>query len=281
MEGLVSGLAMLSRFLLELEGEGHSAATIRTYRCVLGRWQGSGMGAVEFLASLSLSLSSRRYYGRVLKHYFSWAKRRGIIQENPLEGLCFRAPPSKPICPLTALEVSRLLAACHEPREAAAVLVLYDCGLRASEFLHLAWRDVDIEAFTLRVNGKGDRQRLVGISPKALGALLECPTLFAGVTIQSLERMMRRLGDRAGVAEVRPHRLRHTFAHNWLANGGDIGDLRVLLGHQGWGQTSQYASYFEAERAVLAHRRFSPAARLESNRPSSTSTTGPGAGVLL
>ena len=269
MENTLSA-SMFPRFALELDSQGRSAGTIKVYRYVIARYEATNStDPMAYLAGLR-SRAMRAYHGIVLRRYFAWCMERGYLARNPLDGLSFRPPAPDPPRPFTRAEIECLLSACHTGRERAVVLTLYDTGVRASELCGLRQVDV-LEGGVLRVMGKGRKVRMVAASKVTLAALraVRSPNglVLGGLTYRGMYDLLARLGERAGVAEVRPHRFRHSFAHAFLAAGGDIGDLRVLLGHSSFAMTMRYCAFYEAERAVAAGQRFSPVARLENVPP--------------
>jgi site-specific recombinase XerD len=159
---------------------------------------------------------------------------------------------------LTESEINLLLAACHYPRQAAILHLLYDTGLRAREVAHLRLQDFDKANGVLYVRyGKGGKHRVV---PYGLAVtevlktyfLIEKPTdwLFEGSTkgepasVKSIQYAVREAHKRAPIRKaVHPHTLRHTFAVHYLNNGGSIVRLQQLLGHSELGSTLIYLKY--------------------------------------
>lgn len=195
--------------------------------------------------------------------------------------------------PLTEEEVRRLLDGCEAMRawdrrnnrhtngarptalrDVAMVMVLLDTGLRASELCDARLADYDRKQGRLIVeHGKGDKQRAVFLGTAAQRALWRylasredvqaTDPLFATDTGHALERVglqkiLRRAGERAGVANVAPHRLRHTFAINFLRNGGNLFALQAMLGHSSLEMVRRYARLAEVDLAA-AQRKASPA----------------------
>lgn len=148
-------------------------------------------------------------------------------------------------------------------RDRAIVLVLVDCGLRASELCALTVGDYDSKRGRLHVrHGKNDKARFVVIGARSQKAVWRYLTarpdagpadpLFATRSNLHLERtglrqLLARTGNRAGVASVHPHRFRHTFAINFLRNGGNVLTLRELLGHESLTMVQRYARIVDAD----------------------------------
>ena len=202
---------------------------------------------------------------------------------------------TKPVDPISQEVIEQLLKACdaletryrhNKPyrsrpvdakRNKAILLVLVDTGVRASELCDMNVRDVDFELNRIFVTGKGDKSRYVylgRVSRHALWKYLverfpnaEPPPgepLFVGkgkfhrLTRNGVRLLVGRLGKQIGVDGLHPHRFRHTFAIQFLRNGGNIFELQQLLGHSSLDMVKNYIrlAQTDLEEAV---RRSSPA----------------------
>ena len=163
-------------------------------------------------------------------------------------------------------------------RDTALFLLLYGCGLRIGEALSLTCGDIP-KGDTLRVLGKGQKERIVPVLPvvhEALAAYRKlCPfspdldaPLFAGKRGKVLnpgvvQRQVRRLRAMLGLAETAtPHALRHSFATHLLARGGDLRTIQELLGHASLSTTQRYTAV-DATRLSKVYDAAHPRARTQ------------------
>lgn len=157
----------------------------------------------------------------------------------------------------------------EERWDAALIRLLWDSGPRLAEVTGLRLEDVDLAgrvAFVAR--GKGGRPRVVPFCVKTAKALdryvrarrrhssAELPQLWLGkkgaVTPSGVRQIVKLRGQAAGIDGLYPHRLRHQFAHEWLAAGGEEGDLMRLAGWSSRAMLSRYGTARATKRAVLA-----------------------------
>ena len=197
-----------------------------------------------------------------LRALFAWAERRGDITASPFRTaeVRIRLPKRLPRC-LTAVELRRLFTGRREapPPIALAVLLLFTTGMRVAELTALRVGDIDLERRTLRVRGKGNRERQVFLtSSEVVGELRAflkdhglhraSPTtpllrteVGSRMSTDRVRRGLRRLAERAGLTRrITPHMLRHSAATSLLEAGIDIRFVQRLLGHRSISTTEIY-----------------------------------------
>ncbi|MFO7838685.1 MAG: tyrosine recombinase XerC [Desulfosalsimonadaceae bacterium] len=201
-----------------------------------------------------------------IRSFFSFLEKHGVIRQNPAETvLTPKQEKPVPSC-LTVDEVFRLLdsidtATLMGKRNRAILEVLYSTGIRVSELVGLDAADVDFSTKTLRVLGKGNKERVVPIGQKALDAIedyrrsLQAKNKIVAASGGALflnknkgrlrSRSVARMLDKAAVAAglsvpVSPHALRHSFATHMLDAGLDLRLVQELLGHRQLSTTQKY-----------------------------------------
>lgn len=211
---------------------------------------------------LKLSSISRKL--SVLKSFFGWLIEEEIIQKDPTRKV--KPPRKEKRLPkaLTVEELEMIREACKTPRERALVEVLYATGGRLSEIQGLNRRDIDWQNKSAKVIGKGDKEREVYFSWKALYHLKKylnsrndaVPALFVTqrqpvrrLSKRGIQREIKIIAERAGIQKnVHPHVFRHTFATLTLNNGADLVAVQSLLGHSDPGTTQVYAQLTDSRR---------------------------------
>ena len=237
-----------------------------------------GPGAVDrrtlrrYLAYLTTRGYAKRTVARkasALRRYFSWCRRTGVLGDRPHRPAC-RAPPGEAGCPgCCATTSSKVLLDqpgarvdddpphVRLPRRRGA-RVLYGSGLRVAELCGLRLDDLDLVGRSVRVWGKGSKQRVVPLSAPAV----EATRAVARAAVErghGHRREPRRRGvpQPAGPAAptprraaaprppgrrppTHPHALRHTFATHLLDGGADLRAVQEMLGHADLATTQHY-----------------------------------------
>ena len=221
---------------------------------------------------------------RSLRALWSWLEREDEITVNPFKKMSEPSTPHVPVPVIESKDLKALLDACdgkgfEERRDTAILRLFIDTGIRLGEMTGLTVDAVDLDRLNVvHVTGKGDRGRAVPVGPKtaeALGRYLrvrrkhpaaDSPALWLGrngrLSHSGITQLLKRRSAEAGVEGIHPHRFRHTFAHQWLAEGGQEGDLINIAGWQSDAMLRRYGASAAAERAQEAHRTFSPGERL-------------------
>ncbi|MGC9490625.1 MAG: tyrosine-type recombinase/integrase [Thermovirgaceae bacterium] len=192
-----------------------------------------------------------------IKGWLSYLKERGEIDSDPAAGVRGPRLPGKLPRAMTSEEVNRLIeegpSGRNKTRDRAVLELLYGCGLRVGEVAGLEWDQVDLDERWIRVRGKGNKERMVPVGRCAVEALRDWrQTLDLGerfvfpgensgpVAVRTLHRIVARAARRAGLTEVTPHVLRHSFATHMLERGASLRVLQELLGHESLVTTQRY-----------------------------------------
>jgi site-specific recombinase XerD len=186
----------------------------------------------------------------VLKSFYSFMLENGYADANPTRGINnIRIDKKAPVY-LTVQETRDLIDTAVDRRDRILVSMLYATGVRVSELVNIRKRDVDFDRNTIKVFGKGSKERIV-LVPAALiedirlyCAGVEGDSRVFGLTPRTVQRDIKTLARRAGIKKnVTPHKLRHSFATHMIQNGGSVVAIQKLLGHASLNTTQIYTHY--------------------------------------
>jgi site-specific recombinase XerD len=246
-----------------------SEQNIRDFRLWLNRQAGINSGQMK--------RRTQNYYMIALRAFLKFMRKREIVCVNP-ERIELAKLPERELDLITPTELGRLMEAARgsgekELRDTAILELLFSTGLRVSELCALN-SDLDLSQDSLSVRGKGDKVRVVFVSPTAKSAVLAylksrkdmSDALFVNVPIgkaiparltpRSVERTIKTCAIKAGITKkVTPHVLRHVFATDLLSNGADIRSVQQLLGHASINTTQIYTHITDSHLREI-HKKF-------------------------
>jgi integrase/recombinase XerC len=247
----------------------------------------------EFLSSF---IQNDKKYSRktisrkisTLKSFYKFLNRKNLFDENPAKNLIY--PKTKTSLPYILDEKSmmRLLDSKYfdcdfgGKRDKAVIELLYSSGIRLSELINIKQLDIDFQNQTLRVKGKGKKERIVPVGLHATSAILEYLDIrdeffkkkgidfdfnfiFNAKNGKKLyPALMNRITHKyiSKVAEIKkksPHVLRHTFATHLLNKGADIRAVKDLLGHESL-STTQIYTHVSVDRLKQVYQKAHPKA---------------------
>ena len=245
----------------------------------------------DFLAAQRVSAKTLLNIHTGLSALWTWAVRTRLVDEHILHLVERPKPEERAIVPYTESDVRAMLAALKSTRpytrpgkrqsthslpnvdrNRAIILTLLDTGMRASELCGLRIHQFDLKNRRVRVFGKGAKERTLPFSPNtgqavwkylssrkdaSAGDHLFITAVATPIDRFRLQKQLHTIGQRAGVSGVDVHRYRHTFAINYLRNGGDAYSLQMMLGHTTLEMVRRYLAIAQAD-VEAAHKRASP-----------------------
>ena len=222
----------------------------------------------HFAASISDLGIGPRSLARILsgvRQFYRFLVLDGYMEDDPTELLESPKQPNHLPEVLSTAEVDLLeqaidLSKWEGYRNRAIIEVLFSCGLRVSELINLRLSNLYVDEQFIRVMGKGSKERLVPISPRALEELNYWFSMRNEMSIKPGEEdyvflnrrghhltrtmiliMIKRYAAEAGIKKtISPHTLRHSFATSLLEGGADLRAIQAMLGHESIGTTEIY-----------------------------------------
>jgi len=236
------------------------------------------------LSTRGYAARSARLYLAAVKVFYAWLQEEGERVDVPTVRLSVPLPQDELPQPYSAEDLRRIFKS-QDPktvigaRNTALFYVLLDTALRRQECAGIMLADVDLRQGTIRVLGKGARERKVRVGAATLRAIDQylrrrerqypgLPWLWhaagrhdAPLTAEGCSQIHRELAKALGI-HIHPHRWRHTAIQAWLDAGLSREDARMLSGHSSEIVFSRYSRYTDGERALRAHERVSAVDRL-------------------
>ena len=274
---------VIKNYIVVKHMEGLSDATLQNYLFRLQHFMKASTKPLEKLTANDIRLYLFKYQSEsgitnrsldsvrsVICTFLRWAASEGYISTNPAETIKPIKWEAKPREALEQIELERIRRACTSSRETAIVEVLYSTGCRVSELSGSRLGDIDWNAHSVNLFGKGKKWRTSYINAKAEMAIrvylaqrkhesifLFCNDRGGGQMKKgNIERMIRSIRDRAGMGDRRitPHTFRHTTATQALQSGMPVTDIQLLLGHASVNTTMVYA-HTTHEAVQAGHKR--------------------------
>lgn len=244
-----------------------------------------------------LSGGSLQNFWKGIRTFYKWAEDELGIKNRPDTKLKIPSKNPKVIMPLSEDEIRALLKVAEYAKEVfpsnrksfkmkrrtcyrdiALILFMVDTGLRVGEISRLNLGDVKLETGEVYISPFGNskmktKSRFVFIGKNTRKAITRyvatrknidpSSPLFlterseSRITVNSIRLLLKDLGDRANIKNVHPHRLRHTFAIQYIRNGGDVYTLKAQLGHSTFVMVETYLQLARTD-SLSAHKKASP-----------------------
>ena len=225
-----------------------------------------------------------------LRRFYSWLLKNKYVKYNPFINIKTPKDDKKLPSFLHEEEVETLIEADAKredflaKRDHAIIISLYTSGLRVSELTNLKLQDINLRQRTMRIIGKGRKERIVPFSNIALDAIndylqncrnliLEKNHIYKGtnalfinskgeqITARGVQYILKKVEEKTGVnLGLHPHKMRHTFATHLLEKGADLRTIQEILGHTSL-ETTQVYTHVTTSKMIDTYKNAFPTAK--------------------
>lgn len=253
-----------------------TANSLREFRLYLNRQEGI---KIKGQAKGTMKKRTQNYYLIAIRMFLKHLIKQGVAVYSP-DHIELAKTSDRQVDYLDINELLRMLEISKKhPRNYAILAMLFSTGLRVSELCSLN-RDIDLSKDEFTIRGKGEKLRIVFLSPEARKATLsyiasrtdmdEALFVQAGpqavkreekneslrLTPRSVERLVKQIAIESGISKkVTPHTIRHSFATDLLRNGADIRSVQMMLGHSNIATTQIYTHITDKQLREV-HKKF-------------------------
>jgi integrase/recombinase XerD len=269
-----------------------SPATIKDYdwfltdiKNRLGDWSTIDRNQIKKLVLEKMesgqSPATVNHYIRAIKAFYSFLHKEGHIDNNIMAGLSLISMPEKLKATLEPRQIARLLGNIPEngfygTRDKVMILMLWDTAMRLKELLAIKTEDLDMKFGTVKITGKGRKDRVVPFGQKTKRELIKylkvrgdnhseylfCSRTGYPIMPRNFRRTLENYGRRIGLS-VSPHLLRHSAATFLARNEMPAQHIQILLGHSSLAVTQNYINRIVAQEGLqISYRRLSPGDRI-------------------
>lgn len=239
---------------------------------------------LEYLTSIKKSDSTKSRITASLRCYFKFLKSKGVVIDNPVDGIKLKKAERK--LP-GILDLDEILLLLSKPditefkgiRDKAMLELLYATGIKVSELIELKVSDLNLQIGIVKLQ-KGNNERIIPLFPVAVKSLSDYllnvrpvivldskeDRLFTNMTGSKMSRqgfwkIIKHYADLAGIKkDITPHTLRHSFAAHLLENGAKLSDIKEMLGHSDISSTQIYSQLMKS-KYTNTYSKFHPLAK--------------------
>lgn len=255
---------LLKDFLNAKKVEGKSPKTIERYSYMLEKVI-SGIGKpIPKIATADIreyfaeekkrGISDRSLEGlrSICSSFFRWLKNEDLIRKNPISNIAPIKYKKEIKQPFSTIEIEKMKRMCDSLRDLVIICFLFCTGARISEVCALNRSDIDFDKKSVKVLGKGDKERIVFLDDNTVDLLKQYlqsrndhdPCLFYGkrgrLTPGGIRAMLVDLEEDTEIPSIHPHRFRRTLATKLIRHGMPIQNVAYILGHSNVNTTMTY-----------------------------------------